>query len=81
MHSQKFALMLLSQVAVARLDWRRLLQPWQCASPFFADVAANTGGDTTTSAAASTAVSAEVDPQQVMLGCKLSLHCATRPSL
>jgi hypothetical protein len=65
--------MSLPQVAVARLDWRRLLQLWQRASPFFADVAAATGADTTTSAAASTAVSAAVDPQQVMQGCKLSM--------
>ena len=63
--------MSLPQVAVARLDWQRLLQPWQRASPFFADVSAATEGETTASAADSTAVSTAVDPQQVMPDCLL----------
>ena len=61
------------QVAVARLDWRRLLQPWQRASPFFADIVAATVGDTVASVPSSTAVSATVDLQQVMPYCMLSM--------
>jgi hypothetical protein len=64
--TKSYACAVCHQVAVARLDWRRLLQPWQRASPFFADVAAATGGETMASAPTSTAVSAAIDLQQVI---------------
>lgn len=55
-----------SQVAVARLDWKRLLQPWQRTSPFFADIAADGAGDIISAAAARPAAATTATPEQVM---------------